>query len=168
MFDQFNFKSPTIIGGWGTTNDIGPPILVRVETEIYRSRFLFIPFGEWKEALEYTYTLQVFEPALTVVLRCWDTTDYKNLLGVVIKEPIKVWGQFYHLDSQYYSNSCIKLIDNLRRFFKIYPPDTNCRGIINYVRSLPLTTRLRFLEKEVYSGKVFFSEKLGRGLRTKE
>jgi hypothetical protein len=156
-----------MLPGGTIVKDLGPPIVVRVVTEIYRPRFMLIPYGEWKEALEYTYTIQVYYSEDAIISRCWDTSDYGELVGVEMR-PVKVWDRFYDLNADYSSASSIRLADDLKINYSIFPPETNCRTIINYLSRLPITTRLQFVEKEVRNGKVFFSEKLGRATRIKE
>ena len=170
ILDRFNYKVRTMLPGGEIVDGLGTPILVKVETEIYKSRFMGIPYGGWQEALEYTYTLQVCKDL--IALRCWDTTNYYHLFGQerfnIEMGPAKVWGSHYNLLSGYHSASAIGLIDDIRTHYNIYPPESDCRSVIAYLHRLPLTTRLQFVEQEVRNAKVFWHEKLGRATRTKE
>jgi len=164
MLERYHFNEPETMAAGGLVTDLSEPILLRVISEIYRNKFLFIPHGEWQQGLEYAYTLQITEIHRKILFRCLDISDYDVLLDRHVKTPVKIWSTTFSLDAEYFSDSAVKLSLNIKKYFGVSVPGDGCRGVIRYLNTLPLSRRFRFEEKEVADGKFEFAENLGRAV----
>lgn len=121
------------------------PLLVRFETNIIRNSFWSIPIAGWKEGMENVCILQYSQNLPnTLYISCWNSTNYSSLTGQ--KRPERIWGKTF-TGNEKDTIACMR--SYIRMHFDIVVERDTLIGAIEYLKLLPLCSRITFKEQVV-------------------